>query len=160
MASRASAGHSAQQGSWRFPFCVVPSGHRMFSARHSATRQVLHQSRGWRLPEQVGKARGGGLGVADGEGGHEVSDFRCHPLLTGFRRLFRAGSPRAPRSGAGCGSASGSRRAPRGGRGCWSVSRGPGGGSAGSRDRDVHPLQRHCAGMFGGVLAPLLRGAL
>lgn len=82
----------------------------------------------------------GGLGVADVEGGHEVSDFGCHPLLTGFRRLFRAGSPRAPRSGAGCGSASGSRRAPRGGRGCWSVSRGPGGGSAGSRDGDVHPF--------------------
>lgn len=145
MASRASAGHSAQQGSWRFPFCVVPSGRRMFSARHSATRQVLHQSRGWRLPEQVGKARRGGLGVADVEGGHEVSDFRCHPLLTGFRRLFRAGSPRAPRSGAGCGSASGSRRAPRGGRGCWSVSRGPGGRERGlTRPRRSPPSASLC----------------
>lgn len=48
--------HSRGPGGSRFPFCVVPSGRRMFSARHSVTRQVLHQSRGWRLPEQVGKA--------------------------------------------------------------------------------------------------------
>lgn len=41
--------------------------------------------------------------MADVEGGHEVSDFRCHPLLTGFRRLFRAGSPRARVPGRGAG---------------------------------------------------------